>query len=102
MAAAISQATRPERIADQHGTFELKPIEQLAVIDDQVPPVVDLVHGFRIAFAGAGMFRRIDRMGARQQFEKFLVVAQAPRAVQEDKRRAIAEDRDFGLDLVLP
>src|SRR5580692_2138035 len=48
------------------------------------------------------MFWRIDRVGARQQLEKVLVVAQPPRAVQEDERRAIAENRDLGLDLVLP
>ena len=68
-------------MADQHRAFEHEAVEEFAVIDDQVPPVVDLVHGFRIAFAGAGMLWSIDRVRARQQLKKFLVVAQAPRAV---------------------
>ena len=63
-AAANSAATqRAEGMADERRRGELQLVEQLAVIDDQVEPAVERVHRLGIAAGGAGMLRRIDRIG---------------------------------------
>src|SRR5262249_22582251 len=91
-----------EGVADERGLFEPEPVEQLAVIDDEVQPRVELVHRLRIAGSGAGVVRRIDSVSGGQAVEKVAVRPQPPRAVQEDERRSRANDLDVSLDAVLP
>ncbi len=72
------------------------------MIDNQIQPIIELVHTLGIPLGGARVFRRIDGVCARKHGEKGMIVAQPPGPVQEHERRPAAIDRDLGLDLVLP
>ena len=91
-----------EGVADERGRSEAQSVEQLAVIDDEVPPFVELMDRIGISGGGPGMARRVDPMGQREAFEKIAVAASTPRAVQKHQRRSISADLDPSLDLALP
>src|SRR5581483_2485905 len=81
---------------------KLQAVEQLTVINDEIEPIAQRVHGIFIARRGARRPRRIDRARLRQTRDKRTVGRETPRPVQIDERRAVAENFDFGLDPVLP
>src|ERR1700730_18575978 len=89
-------------MAHQCRRVELKPIEQLAVIDNQIEPAVEDMHRFMVAAAGAGMAWRINRIRAGEPGEKHAVGTKTPWPVQIDKRRPTAADLDLCFDLALP
>ena len=84
------------------GRLEPEPVKQLAVIDDEVPEIVDLVRRLGIAWRRAGMARRVDLVALGEPRDELAVRAQAPWPVETDERRAAAAHLDGGFDLALP
>ena len=91
-----------ERVADQRRSFEPERVEQFAVTDEQVVPVVEMMGGFSIALAGAGKFRRMDGVAFGEPRDEGAVRREAPGPVQVNERRPVACDLDLGLDPSLP
>ncbi len=95
------QASRRKN-GDDRRRCEFQLVEQFAVIDDQVEPIVERVHRVWITVAGARKFRCIDRVAAGKPRNECTVRPEAPRSMQIDKRRAAAADLDLGRNPVLP
>src|SRR5262249_5439854 len=77
-------------------------VEQFAVIEDQVEPVVEFVHRVGIAASGPRKLRRIDRMAVGKAGNESAVGGKPPRPVQRDERLTAAADLDRGLAAILP
>src|SRR5262249_22200865 len=91
-----------EGMPDQCRSVESQLVEQLALIDDEVVPVVERMNGLVVAAAGARKLRCKDRVAAGKACNERTVGIKPPRPVQIDERRAVAGNFDFGLDPVLP
>src|SRR5262249_58165793 len=91
-----------EGMADDRRRGQFQLVEQFAVIEDQVEPVVECVHRVRIAASGSWKLRRIDRMAVGKAGDECAVGGKPPRPVQVDERLTAAADLDLGLDSVLP
>ena len=80
-------SSAPNEWPTSAGAASFEPVEQFAVIDDEIVPALERVHRIRIAAAGAGKFRREDRMAARQAAQRRRDRAPAP-TVRADKPAA--------------
>ena len=89
-------------MAGECGRGQFKLVEQFAVTDDQIVPAIERMHRIRIALAGAGEFRRQNRVAVGEARDERTIGRETPRAVQIDERRPGARNLDFGVDLILP
>jgi hypothetical protein len=89
-------------MTDQCRRSEFQPVEQLAVIDDEVEPIVQGVHGVVVAMAGARKLRRIDHVVGREARNERAVGIEPPRPVQINERRTVTRNLDLGFDPVVP
>ena len=89
-------------MADDRRRGQFQPVEQLAVIDDQVEPVVECVHRVGITVRGPRKLRRVDGMVVGKAGDECAVGGEPPRPMQIDERPTAAADLDLSLDAVLP
>src|ERR1700683_3458901 len=90
-----------ERVTDHGRRFEPELIEQLVVVEDEIPEIVERLDRVRVALAGARMLRCIDRKIARKLVKK-VAPNQPISAVQKEQRLTLPGDLDMGGDLVFP
>src|SRR5581483_3347900 len=89
-------------MTDQRRRGEAEAVEQLAVINGEIVPVLELMHGIRRALAGAEKFRCVNGEVLGELRNEPAISIEAPWPMQINERRAFAADLDLGLDAVLP
>jgi len=70
-----------KRVADYGCRIKAQTVEQLTVIDDEVPQLVELMDRTWIPGRRSGVARHVDPISRRQVVEKVAVAAHPPRAV---------------------
>src|SRR5437868_697923 len=89
-------------MARERRCFEFKPVEQFAVVGGEIEPTYEGMHPIGITASGPRKSRGIDRVAGGQVLDKRAIGIEAPRPVQPDQRRTVADNFYFGLDPVLP
>src|SRR5882757_4292482 len=90
-----------ERMPDYRRRLESELVEQIVVVEDQVPDVVERLVCVLVAGGDSRMLGGIDGE-ALTEFLEQLGLDRPIAAVQVNQRRAVADYPDLGMDLVAP